>query len=73
MLLLPTKEGETIVGDFDKYFAPHARPNKGDFLLYNPHMDKMVVVSIRDKPEYVVSDISKTLFGRFTKIAILKL
>ena len=52
MLVLPTSSGETVTGDFKEYFTPHAKIQVGDYLQYNPIMDKMVVVPISDRPNY---------------------
>ena len=59
MLILPTSSGETITGEFKEYFMPYAKIQVGDYLQYNPIMDKMVVVPISDRPNYVIIHISK--------------
>lgn len=46
MIKLPQKSGEVVIGSFDEYFRPYAKIKIGDYLLYNPAMDKVVVVSI---------------------------
>ena len=52
MLVLPTSSGETVTGEFKSYFTPYAKIQVGDYLQYNPIMDKMVVVPISDRPNY---------------------
>lgn len=59
MLVLPTSSGETITGEFKEYFTPYAKIRVGDYLQYNPIMDKMVVVPISDHPNYTIIHISK--------------
>lgn len=59
MIKLPQKTGEAVLGDFAEYFRPYAKIKKGDYLLYNPAMDKMVVVSINDRPVYTITNIKK--------------
>ena len=59
MLVLPTSSGETVTGDFKEYFTPYAKIQVGDYLHYNPMMDKMVVVPISDRPNYTIIHISK--------------
>lgn len=69
MIKLPQKSGETVVGSFDEYFRPYAKIKIGDYLLYNPAMDKVVVVSINDRPQYVLKHIRKN--GIFKKNRIV--
>lgn len=59
MLVLPTSSGETVTGEFKEYFMPYAKIQVGDYLQYNPIMDKMVVVPISDRPNYAIIHISK--------------
>ena len=59
MLALPTASGETVTGEFKEYFTPYAKIRVGDYLQYNPIMDKMVVVPISDRPNYAIIHISK--------------
>ena len=59
MLALPTSSGETVTGEFKEYFMPYAKIQVGDYLQYNPIMDKMVVVPISDRPNYTIIHISK--------------
>lgn len=59
MLVLPTSSGETVTGEFKEYFTPYAKIRVGDYLQYNPIMDKMVVVPISDHPNYTIIHISK--------------
>ena len=65
MLALPTSSGETVTGDFKEYFMPYAKIQVGDYLQYNPIMDKMVVVPISDRPNYAIIHISN--YGIFKK------
>ena len=65
MLVLPTSSGETVTGDFKEYFTPYAKIQVGDYLQYNPTMDKMVVVPISDRPNYAIIHIQK--YGVFKK------
>ena len=65
MLVLPTSSGETVTGDFKEYFTPYAKIQVGDYLQYNPMMDKMVVVPISDRPNYAIIHIQK--YGVFKK------
>ena len=65
MLVLPTSSGETITGEFKEYFTPYAKIRVGDYLQYNPIMDKMVVVPISDRPNYAIIHIQK--YGVFKK------
>lgn len=69
MIKLPQKSGEIVVGSFDEYFRPYAKIKIGDYLLYNPAMDKVVVVSINDRPQYVLKHIRKN--GIFKKSRII--
>lgn len=59
MLSLPISSGETVTGDFETYFMPYAKIRVGDYLQYNPIMDKMVVVPISDCHNYTVIHIRK--------------
>ena len=59
MLVLPISSGKTVTGDFKEYFTPYAKIQVGDYLQYNPIMDKMVVVPISDRPNYAIIHISK--------------
>ena len=59
MLSLPISSGETVTGGFETYFMPYAKIRVGDYLQYNPTMDKMVVVPISDCPNYAIIHISK--------------
>lgn len=69
MIKLPQKSGEVVIGSFDEYFRPYAKIKIGDYLLYNPAMDKVVVVSINDRPQYVLKHIRKN--GIFKKSRIV--
>ena len=51
MFVLPISSGETVTGYFKEYFTPYAKIRVGDYLQYNPMMDKMVVVPISDRPQ----------------------
>ena len=74
MLALPTSSGETVTGDFKEYFTPYAKIQVGDYLQYNPIMDKMVVVPISDRPSYAIIHISKCgVFKKRTEVTIEKL
>ena len=74
MLSLPISSGETITGDFETYFMPYAKIQVGDYLQYNPAMDKMVVVPISDRPNYAVIHIQKyKMFKKRIKVTIQKL
>ena len=59
MLVLPTSSGETVTGEFKEYCMTYAKIQVGDYLQYNPIMDKMVVVPISDRPNYTIIHISK--------------
>ena len=74
MLVLPTSSGETITGEFKEYFTPYAKIRVGDYLQYNPIMDKMVVVPISDRPNYAIIHISKCgILKKHTEVTIKKL
>jgi len=74
MLKLPTNSQETVIGSFDEYFMPYARISVGDFLNYNPRMDKMVIVPINDRPKYAIRQIRNQGFiKRKTMVTIEKL
>ena len=74
MLVLPTSSGETVTGDFKEYFTPYAKIQVGDYLQYNPIMDKMVVVPISDCPNYTIIHISKYgILKKRTEVTIEKL
>lgn len=74
MLVLPTSSGETVTGEFKEYFMPYAKIQVGDYLQYNPMMDKMVVVPISDRPNYVIIHISKyVILKKRTEVTIEKL
>lgn len=74
MLVLPTSSGETVTGDFKSYFMPYAKIQVGDYLQYNPIMDKMVVVPISDRPNYAIIHISKYgILKKRTEVTIKKL
>ena len=74
MLVLPTSSGETVIGDFKEYFTPYAKIQVGDYLQYNPMMDKMVVVPISDRPNYAIIHISKCgILKKHIEVTIKKL
>ena len=74
MLVLPTASGETVTGEFKEYFTPYAKIRVGDYLQYNPIMDKMVVVPISDRPNYTIIHIHKCgIFKKRTEVTIEKL
>ena len=74
MLVLPTSSGEAVTGDFKEYFMPYAKIQVGDYLQYNPIMDKMVVVPISDRPNYAIIHISKYgILKKRTEVTIKKL
>ena len=74
MLVLPTASGETVTGEFKEYFTPYAKIRVGDYLQYNPIMDKMVVVPISDRPNYAIIHISKCgILKKRIKVTIEKL
>ena len=74
MLVLPTSSGETVTGDFKEYFTPYAKIQVGDYLQYNPIMDKMVVVPISDRPNYAIIHIQKCgIFKKRFEVTIKKL
>lgn len=74
MLVLPTSSGETITGEFKEYFTPYAKIRVGDYLQYNPMMDKMVVVPILDRPNYTIIHIRKYgILKKRTEVTIEKL
>ena len=74
MLVLPTSSGETVTGDFKSYFMPYAKIQVGDYLQYNPIMDKMVVVPISDRPSYAIIHISKCgILKKHIEVTIKKL
>ena len=74
MLVLPTSSGETVTGEFKEYFMPYAKIQVGDYLQYNPIMDKMVVVPISDRPNYAIIHISKyEIFKKHIEVTIEKL
>ena len=74
MLVLPASSGETVTGDFKEYFTPYAKIQVGDYLQYNPIMDKMVVVPISDRPNYAIIHISKYgILKKRTEVTIEKL
>ena len=74
MLVLPASSGETVTGDFKEYFTPYAKIQVGDYLQYNPIMDKMVVVPISDRPNYAIIHISKYgILKKRTEVTIKKL
>lgn len=74
MLVLPTSSGETITGEFKEYFTPYAKIRVGDYLQYNPIMDKMVVVPISDRPNYTIIHIRKYgMLKKHIEVTIQKL
>ena len=74
MLVLPTSSGETVTGEFKEYFMPYAKIQVGDYLQYNPIMDKMVVVPISDRPNHAIIHISKCeILKKRTEVTIEKL
>ena len=74
MLSLPTSSGETVTGGFETYFMPYAKIQIGDYLQYNPIMDKLVVVPISDRPNYVIIHIRKCgIFKKHIEVTIEKL
>lgn len=74
MLSLPISSGETVTGEFETYFMPYAKIQIGDYLQYNPIMDKMVVVPISDRPNYAIIHIRKCgIFKKHIEVAIQKL
>lgn len=74
MLSLPISSGETVTGDFKSYFMPYAKIRVGDYLQYNPTMDKMVVVPILDRPNYTIIHIRKCgIFKKHIEVTIEKL
>ena len=74
MLVLPTSSGETVTGEFKEYFMPYAKIQVGDYLQYNPIMDKMVVVPISDRPGYAIIHISKCgILKKHIEVTIKKL
>ena len=74
MLVLPTSSGETVTGDFKEYFTPYSKIQVGDYLQYNPIMDKMVVVPISDRPNYAIIHISKCgILKKHIEVTIKKL
>lgn len=74
MLVLPTSSGETVTGGFETYFMPYAQIQVGDYLQYNPTMDKMVVVPISDRPNYTIIHIRKCgIFKKHIEVTIEKL
>ena len=74
MLVLPTASGETVTGGFETYFMPYAKIRVGDYLQYNPTMDKMVVVPILDRPNYTIIHIRKCgIFKKHIEVTIKKL
>lgn len=62
MIKLPQKSGEVVIGSFDEYFRPYAKIKIGDYLLYNPAMDKVVVVSINDRPQYALNILERKAY-----------
>ena len=73
MINLPINSEDTVTGYISEYFAPYARPQIGDYLVYNPFQDKMIIMTIRDKPEYVVINVRKNIFKSESTITIRKL
>lgn len=74
MILLPTASGEKVTGEFKEYFMPYAKIQVGDYLQYNPMMDKMVVVPISDRPNYAIIHISKCgIIKKHIEVTIEKL
>ena len=74
MLSLPISSGETVTGGFETYFMPYAKIRVGDYLQYNPTMDKMVVVPILDRPNYTIIHIRKCgIFKKHIEVTIEKL
>ena len=74
MLSLPISSGETVTGGFETYFMPYAKIQVGDYLQYNPIMDKMVVVPISDRPNYAIIHISKCgILKKRTEVIFKKL
>lgn len=73
MINLPINSEDTVTGCINEYFAPYARPKMGDYLIYNPRQDKMIIMTINDKPECVVIDVCKSIFKNKSTITIRKL
>ena len=74
MLVLPTSSGETVTGDFKSYFMPYAKIQVGNYLQYNPIMDKMVEVPISDRPNYTIIHIRKYgILKKHIEVTIKKL
>ena len=73
MVNLPINPEGTVTGYISEYFAPYARPKIGDYLIYNPRQDKMIIMTINDKPEYVVINVRKNIFKSKSTMTIRKL
>lgn len=71
---LPKNSGETVTGLVSDLFAPYCKPQPGDYLAYNPYTDKLVIMTIRDKPEYAVKSVDyKAVFKSKSTITIEKM
>ena len=70
---LPKNSGEVVTGHLSDYFAPYISPKVGDYLLYNPVMDKMVIVPIYDRPDYIIQSVSNHILKRNKIIGIRRL
>lgn len=53
-LKLPENIGDRVTGFVSDYFSPYCKPKTGDYLVYNPYTDKLVIMSKLDIPEYIV-------------------
>ena len=71
---LPKNSGETVTGLVSDFFAPYCKPQSGDYLAYNPYTDKLVIMTIHDKPEYAVKSVDyKSVFKSKSTITIEKM
>lgn len=67
---LPQNSGEAVTVKFGDCFAPYSTVKVGDYLIYNPNLNRLVVVTSEDRPEYVIKNISKHILKKNIQIKI---
>lgn len=60
MITLPT-ESERVTACINELLPRYTDLKIGDYLKYNGYIDKLIVVTASDKPEYIVVDTKKNL------------
>lgn len=73
-IFLPKNSGESVTVLISELFAPYCRPQPGDYLIFNPYTNKLVIMTKNDNPEYIVRSVNyKALFKTKSTVTIERL